>query len=436
MKATQNSLNYMTGFGNEFETEALPGALPKGRFSPQKCPYQLYAEQFSSTAFTAPRAKNRRTWTYRLRPSVAMQGEFESIDNGLIRTGPSRELNCPPDVLRWDPFPIDQSTGDFLDGLATIAVNGDVSLQTGLGVHIYRAEIGMGKRFFYSADGELLIVPQQGAILAQTELGQLHVAPGEILVIPRGLKFRIELPDGPVRGYVCENYGAPLELPERGPVGANGFANNRDFQYPVASFEDKEEVHTLVVKFCGQLYQTTLDRSVLDVVAWVGNSAPYKYDLARFNVINTVSFDHPDPSIFTVLTSPSDTAGVANLDFVVFPPRWIVAENTFRPPWFHRNIMSEFMGLIKGTYDAKEKGFEPGGMSLHNCMTPHGPEAAVFEKASKVDLKPERFDNTLAFMFESRYVIAPTKFALKSEHRQRDYSKCWSGIQKLFDENP
>ncbi len=436
MNAKQKPLEYMTGFGNEFETEALPGALPKGRFSPQKCSYKLYAEQFSSTAFTAPRAKNRRTWTYRLRPSVAMQGEFEAIDNGLIRTGPNTQLNCPPDPMRWDPFPVEESTGDFVDGLATVATNGDANTHTGLAIHIYRADRGMGKKFFYSADGELLIVPQQGAVLAQTELGQLHVAPGEILVIPRGLKFRIELPDGPVRGYVCENYGAPLELPERGPVGSNGFANNRDFQYPVACFEDKEEEHLLLVKFCGQLYQTRLSRSVLDVVAWVGNSAPYKYDLSRFNVINTVSFDHPDPSIFTVLTSPSETAGVANLDFVVFPPRWMVAENTFRPPWFHRNIMSEFMGLIKGTYDAKEAGFEPGSMSLHNCMTPHGPEAAVFEKASNAPLKPERFENTLAFMFESRYVISPTKFAMQTECRQRDYSKCWAGIKKLYDGNP
>lgn len=436
MKTKQDTLQYMTGFGNEFETEALPGALPKGRFSPQKCSYKLYAEQFSSTAFTAPRARNRRTWTYRLRPSVAMRGDFGAIGNGLLRTGPGTELKCPPDAMRWDPFPVDELTGDFLDGLATVAVNGDARTQTGLGIHIYRADRGMGKRFFYSADGELLIVPQQGAVLAQTELGQLHVAPGEILVIPRGLTFRIELPDGSARGYVCENYGSPLELPERGPVGSNGFANNRDFQYPVASFEDKEEAHTLVVKFCGELYQTILDRSPLDVVAWVGNSAPYKYDLSRFNVINTVSFDHPDPSIFTVLTSPSDTAGVANLDFVVFPPRWMVADDTFRPPWFHRNIMSEFMGLIKGTYDAKEKGFEPGGMSLHNCMTPHGPEAAVFEKASNADLKPERYDNTLAFMFESRYVMTPTKFAMESECRQRDYSQCWSDLKKNFDGNP
>lgn len=436
MTATQDTLEYMTGFGNELETEALPGALPTGRFSPQQCPYKLYAEQFSSTAFTAPRARNRRTWTYRLRPSVAMAGDFEAIGNGLLRTGPATELNCPPDVMRWDPFPVDETTGDFVDGLATMAVNGDARTHTGLGIHIYRADRGMGKKVFYNADGELLIVPQQGAILAQTELGRLHVAPGEILVIPRGLKFRIELPEGPARGYVCENYGSPLELPERGPVGANGFANNRDFQYPVAAFEDNEEEHILIVKFCGALYQTVLDHSPFDVVGWVGNSAPYKYDLARFNVINTVSFDHPDPSIFTVLTSPSDTAGVANLDFVVFPPRWMVAENTFRPPWFHRNIMSEFMGLIKGTYDAKEKGFEPGGMSLHNCMTPHGPEAAVFEKASKAELKPERYENTLAFMFESRYVISPTKFALESGCRQREYAKCWSGIKKHFDGNP
>lgn len=436
MKTKQDNLQYMTGFGNEFETEALPGALPTGQFSPQKCAYKLYAEQFSSTAFTAPRAKNRRTWTYRLRPSVAMGGDFVAVEKGLIQTAPGMDINCPPDVLRWSPLPLDGSSGDFIEGLTTVAVNGDARAQIGLGIHVYRADRSMGKKVFYCADGEMLIVPQQGAILAQTELGQLHVTPGEILVIPRGLKFRIELPDGPVRGYVCENYGAALELPERGPVGANGFANDRDFQYPVASFEDNEEEHTLVVKFCGELYQTTLDHSPFDVVAWVGNSAPCKYDLARYNAINTVSFDHPDPSIFTVLTSPSDTPGVANLDFVVFPPRWMVAENTFRPPWFHRNIMSEFMGLITGTYDAKGKGFEPGGMSLHNCMTPHGPEAAVFEKASNTELKPERYENTLAFMFESRYVMTPTKFAMESECRQRDYSQCWSDLKKNFDGNP
>lgn len=426
-----DELNYQNGFGNEHETEALPGALPVGQFNPQKCPYNLYAEQINSTAFTAPRAQNRRTWTYRIRPSIAM-GDFHPIDKGLIRTGPITEVECPPNVMRWDALSIPGEATDFIQGLTTIAANGDAKTQVGIGIHVYTANKGMGNRAFYCADGELLLVPQQGALLAYTELGILHVKPGEILVIPRGIKFKIELPNGPVRGYVCENYGGALHLPERGPVGANGFSNDRDFQYPTAWFEDEEGEYKLITKFCGGLFEADMDHSPFDVVAWVGTSAPYKYDLARFNVINTVSYDHPDPSIFTVLTSQTDTPGVANLDFVIFPPRWMVAENTFRPPWYHRNLMSEFMGLIEGVYDAKEKGFVPGGMSLHNCMTPHGPEAEVFEKATNGQLTPQRYENTLAFMFESRFVIAPTQFALQTPARQKGYLACWGTLKKYF----
>ncbi len=429
-----DSLKYLNGFGNEHETEALDGALPKGQFSPQKLNYGLYAEQFNSTAFTAPRHQNRRTWTYRIRPSIAM-GDYQPIDNGLIRTAPIAEVPAPPNVLRWDALAMPEQPTDFIDGLITVAANGDANTQVGIGIHVYCANANMDKRFFYNSDGELLIVPQQGALVAYTELGILSVKPGDILVIPRGIKFKIELPDGQARGYVCENYGAALELAERGPVGANGYANDRDFEYPVAWFEDIEDDFTLITKFAGNLFQASMGHSPLDVVAWVGNSAPYKYDLSRFNVMNTVSFDHPDPSIFTVLTSPSANTGVANVDFVIFPPRWMVAENTFRPPYYHRNIMSEFMGLIEGSYDAKEKGFEPGGMSLHNCMTPHGPEADVFEAASNAELEPQRYENTMAFMFESRYVIAPTKFALDTPARQRNYLDCWSGLKKYYPQN-
>jgi len=426
-----STLVYQNGFGNEHETEALEDALPVGHFNPQKCAYGLYAEQFNSTAFTAPRAANRRTWMYRIRPSAAM-GEFRPIDKGLLRTAPLTEAECPPNVMRWDALPLPTVPTDFVSGLTTVAANGDARAQTGIAIHVYTANENMGKRFFYNADGELLIVPQEGAIIAYTELGLLHVKPGEIMVIPRGLKFKVELPDGPVRGYICENYGEDLHLPERGPVGANGFANDRDFQYPVAWFEDSDGDYTLTAKFCGGLHEAKMGHSPLDVVAWVGNSAPYKYDLSRFNVINTVSYDHPDPSIFTVLTSQSSSPGVANLDFVIFPPRWMVAEDTFRPPWYHRNMMSEFMGLIEGVYDAKEKGFTPGGMSLHNCMSPHGPEADVFEKASNATLEPQRYENTLAFMLESRYVIEPTRFALETPLRQRDYNDCYQGLKKNF----
>ncbi|PWS55133.1 homogentisate 1,2-dioxygenase [Pseudoalteromonas sp. meg-B1] len=430
--ATQ--LNYMTGFGNEFETEALPGALPIGQFSPQKVKYDLYAEQFSTTAFTAPRSDNRRTWMYRIRPSV-VQGDYTAIDNGLIRTAPITEVPTPPTMLRWDPIDIPAEPTDFIDGLITMAANGSANGQAGIGIHVYVANKSMDKRFFYNADGEMLFVPQQGELLLKTELGHLTIKAGEIAVIPRGIKFQVMLLTDTARGYICENYGHAYVLAERGPVGANGYANDRDFHYPVAAFEDIEGDFELIAKFNGNMFRCDIGHSALDVVAWTGNSAPYKYDLARFNVMNTVSFDHPDPSIFTVLTSPSGTEGVANIDFAIFPPRWMVAENTFRPPYYHRNIMSEFMGLIEGVYDAKEHGFVPGGMSLHNCMSPHGPEADVFEKASNADLEPQRYDNTLAFMFESRYVISPTKYALEGKERQANYTDCWRTIKKHFNGN-
>ncbi|WP_278404176.1 homogentisate 1,2-dioxygenase [Pseudoalteromonas ruthenica] len=429
---SKHTLQYMTGFGNEFDTEALADALPIGQFSPQKVNYGLYAEQFSTTAFTAPRADNRRSWLYRIRPSV-VQGDYQPLDNGLLRSAPITEVPTPPTMLRWDPIDIPVEHTDFIDGLVTMAANGSVNGQAGIGIHVYVANTSMHERYFYNADGEMLFVPQQGGLRLRTECGIIEIVPGEIAVIPRGMKFLVELIDGPVRGYICENYGHPYILPERGPVGANGYANDRDFQYPVAAFEDKEGDFELVAKFSGQLYRADITHSPLDVVAWTGNSAPYKYDLSRFNVMNTVSFDHPDPSIFTVLTSPSGTPGVANVDFVIFPERWMVAEHTFRPPYYHRNVMSEFMGLIKGTYDAKEAGFVPGGSSLHNCMSPHGPEAEVFDKASQGELEPVRYENTLAFMFESRYIIAPTKYALTSKERQSNYLDCWKGIKKHFN---
>ncbi len=429
-----SELQYLHGFGNEFESEALAGALPIGRFSPQRVQHGLYAEQFNTTAFTAPRADNRRTWFYRIRPSV-IQGRYRPISNGLTRSAPLTEAVTPPDMLRWSPLELPTTPTDFIQGLTTMAVNGSVAGQAGIGIHIYVANQSMHERFYLNADGEMLLVPQQGSLRLHTECGILEVAPGEIAVIPRGMKWRVVILDQTARGYVCENYGHPLILAERGPVGANGYANDRDFQTPVAAFEDRAGEFELVTKFMGQNYACALTHSPLDVVAWTGNSVPYKYDLARFNVMNTVSYDHPDPSIFTVLTSPSGQAGVANVDFVIFPPRWMVAEDTFRPPWYHRNFMSEFMGLVLGVYDAKESGgFDPGGASLHNSFSPHGPEAAVFEKASTVELKPQRYENTLAFMFESRYVIQPTRFALETPALQADYVDCWEGLTKHFGE--
>ena len=430
--ATADELAYQTGFGNEHESEALPDALPLGQRSPQRPAYGLYAEQLSGTAFTAPRADNRRTWLYRIRPSVK-HGRYAPAPNGLLRSGPLDEVQTPAAQLRWDPLPIPESAGDFVDGLTTLAVNGDVKMQAGMGVHLYLARESMMDRFFFDADGELLIVPQQGRLRLHTECGILDAAPGEIAIVPRGMVFRVVLRDGPSRGYVCENYGRAFGLPERGPVGSDGFANTRDFMAPVAAFEDRDGDFELTSKFCGQLFNCRIDHSPLDVVAWWGNHVPYRYDLARFNTIGTVSYDSPDPSIFTVLTSASDTVGVANVDFVIFPPRWAVATDTFRPPAFHRNVMSEFMGLIHGVYEAKPEGFLPGGASLHNFMLPHGPTAEVHSQASRAELEPIYMADTLAFMFESRYVIQPTRFAMEASELQPDYADCWQSLRKNFN---
>jgi homogentisate 1,2-dioxygenase len=422
---------YQSGFGNEFASESVRGALPQGRNSPQRAPHGLYAELLSGTAFTAPRALNRRTWTYRVRPS-ATHGPFQRIEHPTLRTAPLTEAPATPAQLRWDPFPAPSRPTDFVDGLCTIGGNGDASVQCGMAVHWYAANRGMAGRVFYDADGELLLVPQAGALEIFTELGRLTVAPGEIALLPRGLRFRVELPDGAARGYVCENYGAMFRLPELGPIGSNGLAAPRDFLAPVAAYEDVEGRHELVAKFGGNLWSAEMAHSPLDVVAWHGNLAPCKYDLARFMVLGTVSFDHPDPSIYTVLTSPSETAGWANVDFVIFPPRWLVGEDTFRPPWYHRNVMSEFMGLVHGVYDAKTRGFVPGGASLHNSWSAHGPDAETFERASSAKLAPHKIEDTLAFMFETRYPIRPTQFAMETVRPQRDYIECWRGLKKRF----
>ena len=425
------SLRYQSGFGNEFATECLPGALPVGGNSPQSCPYGLYAEQYSGTAFTAPRHSNRRTWLYRIRPSVS-HGTFASLDHaGLNQT--SLESVLSPNQLRWDPLPSPTQPTDFVDGLHLMAGNGSAEGLSGCRIYLFAADVPMTDRYFYDADGELLIVPQQGTLTIDTELGRLQIGPQEIAVIPRGLRFSVATSGA--RGYVCENFGAPFKLPDLGPIGSNGLANPRDFQIPVARHEDREGRCSMVAKFLERLWVADLHHSPLDVVAWHGNNVPYKYDLRRFNTIGSISYDHPDPSIFLVLHSPSDTPGSSNIDFVIFPPRWLVMERTFRPPWFHRNAASEFMGLIHGAYDAKATGFVPGGSSLHNCMSGHGPDTDSFDEATAADTsKPQKLSETMAFMFESRMIIKPSRAALNGTPAlQADYMDHWSTLPRRFN---
>ena len=425
---------YMSGWGNDFETEALPGALPIGMNSPQKVNYGLYAEQLSGTAFTQPAPE--RTWCYRIRPSVKHTHRFARIDLPYWKSAP----HIVEDVTslgqyRWNPI---EAEGDltWLTGMRTITTAGDVNTQVGMASHVYLVTQSMKDAYFYSADSEMLVVPQQGKLRFATELGIIDVEPKEIAILPRGLVYRIEVLEGPCRGFVCENYGAKFDLPDRGPIGANCLANPRDFKAPVAAFEDRETPSTVTVKWCGQFHETHIGHSPLDIVAWHGNYAPMKYDLRAYCPVGAILFDHPDPSIFTVLTAPGGQAGVANIDFVLFRERWLVAEDTFRPPWYHKNVMSELMGNIYGQYDAKPEGFVPGGMSLHNMMLPHGPDMEAFEKASNANLGADKLDRTMSFMFETRFPQHLTEYAGKEAPLQDNYIDCWTSLEKKFDGTP
>lgn len=409
---------YLAGLGNYHQTEALPGALPNKQNSPQKCELNLYPEQLSGSAFTRQRHVNLRSWMYKKLPSVATP-DYEL--SSIVMARPFAEIQSP-NPLRWSaPKQITENT-DFISGLRHVA--GSKNINT----YLYQCNQSMGKRYFKNQDGELLFVPYAGITKLATEFGELEIEPGFIAVIPRGIIFKVELSSDRAAGYLCENRGMPLGLPQLGPIGANGLANPRHFQFPTAAFEDINGNIELYSKYQDRVWVTAQNTSPLNTVAWHGNYAPYMYDLSLFNTINTVSYDHPDPSIFTVLTSESEVPGVANLDFVIFPPRWMVAENTFRPPYFHRNIMNELMGLVRGQYDAKDAGFEVGGFSLHNCMTPHGPDLSSYQAGTEADLKPDYYANTLAFMFETKDEWNYTEQAFGCETRQAGYTKCWQGF--------
>jgi homogentisate 1,2-dioxygenase len=412
---------YLNGFGNHHQSEAIPGALPTQQNSPQRCHKGLYAEQLSGSAFTRLRHTNLHSWLYRLLPSV-VQGDFSPYPNVIQQ---SFALMQSPNPQRFSPRSKPLNSVDFIDGLFHMAGN------THLHTYLYQCNQSMKKRYFSNRDGELLFVPYEGKIRLQTEFGDLELGPGMIAVIPRGIYFKVELIDSYAAGYLCENGGEPMTLPELGIIGANGLAHPRHFLYPTAKTESMDGKVELICKYHQQHWVANSVHSPLNVVAWHGNYAPYCYDLSLFNTMNTVSYDHPDPSIFTVLTSPSSIPGVANFDFVIFPSRWMVAENTFRPPYFHRNIMSELMGLITGEYDAKKEGFSIGGVSIHNCMTAHGPDAETYQRESTRQLTPERYNETLAFMFESQQPWLITEKALMDASRQKNYSACWADLKTL-----
>ncbi|OQO12330.1 Homogentisate 1,2-dioxygenase [Cryoendolithus antarcticus] len=433
---------YQNGFNAYHETEAVPGALPIGANNPQKAPLGLYNEKLSGTAFTAPRNENQQTWLYRILPASS-HSDFSPRESATYNTNPENKpherIHQIPNQLRWDPFDLDEGV-DWVHSLHLLAGAGDPAMKSGLGIYIFAVGKDMDPHeAFYSADGDFLIVPQHGVLDIQTEFGHLLVRPNEVCVIPRGIRYRVTLPSGPARGYICELYQGHFQLPELGPMGSNALANSRDFQAPIAAFDEDHSgstTYTLLSKFAGDLFAATQTHTPFDVVAWHGNYYPYKYDLGRFNTMGSISYDHPDPSIFTVLTAPSDHAGTAVADFVIFPPRWLVAEDTFRPPWYHRNTMSEFMGLIGGQYDAKTGGgFQPGGASLHNVMSGHGPDAVTHEKASAAELKPVKVgEGSMAFMFESCFMVGVTDWGLKTCRKlQEGYNaESWEPLKARF----
>ena len=420
-----HDIKYQQGFGGELSSEAVVGVLPIGQNSPQVLPHGLLHEIVSGTTFTAPRALNRRTHVYRIRPS-ASPSELKRLQSTKFTSAP---LTGEPDPnpIRWNAFTVPTAEQDFVDGIVTLCANGSVALQTGIAVHIYLANRSMVDRAFSNADGELLVLPQAGKLRVVTEYGVLDVSPGELALIPRGCKFRVELLSPEARGFVCENYGVPFRLPELGLIGSTGQANAWDFQVPVAAFEDHEKTTQLIHKFGGRLWAADLDHSPFDIVAWRGNYLPCKYDMCRFMVLGAVAFDHAEPSVYCALTSPSDSVAGPNADFMILPPRWLVAEHTFRPATFHRNCVGEFLAVIS---DASE-GKRADDGSLHNNWAPHGPSAAVVDAARTEQQPPMRLER-LAFMIESRYAFCVSEYAREAPERDLRYLNHWAGFMNKF----
>ncbi|EER04290.1 Homogentisate 1,2-dioxygenase, putative [Perkinsus marinus ATCC 50983] len=315
-------------------------------------------------------------------------------------------------------------TVDWVDSLFTIAYHKGASC----GVYDFGKDMSESSRVFIHHDADVMFLPRENVLKIRTELGVLRGGPREMILIPKGIKFTVDKANsGRAKGYFLENYGAPFKIPDLGPIGiTSGLAHPRHFRAPTASTVENRGASELISKFSGRMYLSKLNKTPYDVVGWYGNYYPTVYDLGLFMAINTVTYDHPDPSIGVVLQSPSLSyaPGTANIDFVIFPPRWLTAENTFRPPWFHRNVMSEFMGLLYGGYDAKQ-GFKPGCSSIHNQLSPHGPDLATTTSSSN-DGKPERYHGTLAFMWESDRIWIPTKQALEVL-KDDTYVDCWKG---------
>jgi len=424
-----------TGFGNVHQSEDLPDALPRDQNSPRRVAYGLYAEQVNGSGFVAPRHENRRSWLYRVRPS-ADQSPAVALPQGFL-AGDFLAEPPEPNLAGWAPLPLPTVATDFVDGLATLGGAGSARLRRGYAVHVYAANRGMEDRCFGNADGDLLILPEQGALTLLTELGPLEVAPGQVALVPRGIRFSVLVSVGGARGYVAESFGRPFGLPDRGPVGANGLADARHFRAPSAWHEDRVSLgYRVTAKLAGRLFESTQDHSPFDVAAWQGNHVPTVYDLDAFSPVGNARFDHGDPSIHTVLSAPMDEQGAHTLDLVAFVARWDVTEHTFRPPYFHRNVTTELNGIVR---DAVVPGspFVPGCFFLTPSLVPHGVVAASVERhlAEAAAESPRRSsESSLWFQFETALPFVPTPWARDAAHRIADWPLVWGAYRKHFRE--
>ncbi|ORX94816.1 homogentisate 1,2-dioxygenase [Clohesyomyces aquaticus] len=436
--------SYQCGFGNRFASESIPSVLPRGQNCPQRVKYDLYSEQLNGSSFVSARQALQHVWMYRIRPSV-VHGELSRSDlNSKLEAyfGPANpRVEYNPSQQAWNPFPVPEaspsSSIDFVHGLRTVAGQGDPTSKQGIAIHIYTANASMQNRAFCNNDGDFLILPQQGRLDIQTELGNVMVRPGELAVIQAGIRFKVSLPDGPSRGYIQEIFGAHYELPELGPIGSNGMALPRDFEYPVASFDlDSSSIWEIVYKLAGTLHSCHQPHTPFDVVAWHGNYAPYKYAIEKFINMANVERDQADPTIYCVLTARSIIPGVSLTDFLVFTPKWISTTNTFRPPYYHRNMSTEVMGLVYGTYGGSSHVLEPGGLSYEASYMPHGETYETWKMATTQDLRPTRAcEDTLAFMFHVSVPLMLTQWAMESPARNPTDVKVLAGFEGHFLEH-
>lgn len=429
--AVQEKYTYLEGFGNYHHSEAFPGANPIGMNSPQKPALGLLTERISGSSFTAPRDHNLQTWLYRTVSSLS-HSEYT-----LYGTEDSTTGHITPNSYLWPSF---QTSDDDWTSQRLLSSTGDANTKTGLAIRLYAISKDMQPNtVFSSLDGDMLIIPQAGGSLdIQTELGKLLVRPNEIAVIPRGVRHRITLPNGPTRGYICELFQGHFRLPELGPIGSCSLANQRDFQIPTAIYDGKLEADiavpnrgsdwTIISRMASKLWSCTQDHTPFDVAGWHGTFYPYKYDLGRFSILGSILFDHPDPSIFTVLTAPSNREpGTSVVDFAIIPPRWNMMEDTYWPPYYHRNTMSEFSGPI--VYDQahewhKEHSFKPYGAQLNGTMTAHGPSKEVHQAARESDLKPKKvgMEGLTIFLLETECPMRVQNWAVELLKKRKGIS--------------